>query len=76
MKVKVTFREYDLPYADGERGEFIGSFACEIDGTGLDEITDAAQAKAEALSKERKADVRIWEIPVRITPRGIRPRSM
>ena len=77
MKLKVTFREYYLPYVDPhtkkeERGEFLGSFSEEIEGESPADILDIAGRKAEEYSKENGTDVRVWETVVVVTPRGIR----
>ncbi|MDA2921802.1 hypothetical protein MYX07_00880 [Patescibacteria group bacterium AH-259-L07] len=77
MRIKVTFREYDKPYVDpdtGEedRGEYLGSFTEEIEDDTLAGILQTATRKAEEYSKERSTDVRVWEVPVTVTPRGIR----
>lgn len=76
MKLKVTFREYcksekDPETGKSERGEFIGSFTEIIEGATPLEITERASERAQVLSKEHDADVRVWEIPVTVTPRGI-----
>jgi len=77
MKLKVTFREYCLPYVDPdtreeERGEFIGSFSEKIEGKSIADILDIAGRKAEEYSKENDTDVRVWETVVIVTPSGIR----
>jgi hypothetical protein len=79
MKLKVTFREYDLPSVDPEtkkeeRGEYLGSFSEEVEGKTVADIFNIATQKAEAYSKERQADVRVWEVPVTITPLGSKSR--
>jgi len=77
MKLKVTFREYCLPYVDPdtreeERGEFIGSFSEKIEGKSIADILDIAGRKAEEYSKENDTDIRVWETVVIVTPSGIR----
>ena len=76
MKLRVTFREYDLPYIDPdtkeeERGDFIGSFSEEIEGESPSDILDIAGRKAKEYSKRDDTDVRVWETTVVVTPRGI-----
>ena len=76
MKLKVTFREYEKPEIDpntgeSERGEYLGSFSEIVEGATPLEIVDKAGERADTLSRENDTDVRVWEVPVKVTPRGI-----
>jgi len=77
MKLRVTFREYELPYTDPEtkeeeRGEYLGSFSEEIEGNTPADVLSAAGERAEELSEENETDVRVWETDVTVTPGGIK----
>ena len=76
MKLKVEFREYCKPEIDHdtgeqERGEYIGSFSREVNGSNIEDILNNSQQIAKELSQEHSTDVRV-EFGVAITPRGIR----
>jgi hypothetical protein len=77
MKLKVTFRVYDLPWTDPdtgkkERGDFISSFEELIEGNTSGDILEIASKRAEEHSKTNNTDTRVWEVPVQITPSGVR----
>lgn len=77
MKLKVTFREYlpsetDTETGEEHRGEYLGSFRKEFEGDTPLAITDAANEFAESYSKENEVDCRVWEIPLDVTPQGVR----
>ena len=75
MKLRVIFREYDLPYVfpngSKERGEFLGSFEVDIEGQTPVEILSIANKKATEYSEKNKSDVRVWETTIVVTPTGI-----
>lgn len=76
MKLKVIFREYELPEIDPEtqekeRGEFLGSFNEIIEGETPIAILEIAHERATRYSSENGTDVRVWETEVTVTPRGI-----
>lgn len=76
MKLKVTFREYAKPADDPdtgepERGEYLGSFEEIIEGVTPLEIMAKAGERADTLSTDNDTDVRVWEVPITFTPRGI-----
>lgn len=77
MKLKVTFREYGPPETDEEtgeeyRGEYFGSFRKEFEADTPLEIANLADKFAEDHSKENNVDCRVWEIPITLTPQGVR----
>ena len=77
MKLKVGFREYCNPEIDHdtgeqERGEYIGSFSREVDGSNIEDILNNSEQMAKELSQEYGTDVRVTGVAVTITPRGIR----
>lgn len=77
MKLKVTFREYDLPTTDPEtneeeRGEYYGSFSEIIEGNTPIDILEIAEQKAKKYSEDNQTDIRVWGTEVTVTPRGIK----
>ena len=80
MKLKVYFREYekpDNPYVDPEtgledRGEYLWTFDREIEGDTPADILEKAGLLADELSQKNSSDVRVWEMSLTVTPRGIR----
>ncbi len=76
MKLEVTFREYTLPTInpetnEEERGEYCGSSTKDFEGVTPAEILEKAAQWAVEQSAKHKVDVRVWEMPVTVTPRGI-----
>ena len=77
MKLKVTFREYLPPEKDevtGEmhRGEYLGLFSREFEGETPLAIMGAAEKHASEHSEKEDVDCRVWEVPLNVTPQGIR----
>lgn len=76
MELEVTFREYSLstpnPETGGqERGGYHGSFTQWFRGGTPAEILELATQWAKDQSAKLRVDVRVWEMPVTVTPRGV-----